>query len=101
MKATGFPKDERYGLCHVLGVLTMPGKLQLGSPVLGPFESGTPSLKEAPKLHILVPRLWGTSEQQNRRFWAGDPSSESQVSGSTPLSGLPDVTTLLGRCAPA
>ena len=68
VKATGLPKDERSGLCHVLEVLTMPGKLQLGSPVLGPFKSGTPSLKEALKLHILVPRLWGTSEQQNRRF---------------------------------
>lgn len=59
-------------MCWGWGMLRMPGKLQPGSPLLGPFGPGTPSLREAPKLHILVPRLWGglRAAEQKVLSWA-------------------------------
>ena len=99
-KAQDFPRTEHSRLCHVLGECREcppPGKLQLESPLLRAFGLGILSLRVAPKLHILAPRLWGPWSSRTEGSELGGPLLRVPGVREHPLSGLPTATTLLSR----
>lgn len=74
-----------------------PGKLQLESPLLRAFGLGIPSLRVAPKLHILAPSLWGPWSSRTEGSELDGPLLRVPGVREHPLSGLPTATTLLSR----